>query len=222
MTTKSIDDLPFVLTLTILDDETLTGGKITKGSRVRYCVRDPKCNETHPNVVSVPTQRLPYSVAKEILSTAIKTGRQDKTILFEDRFISNSDHDGHDPIIYAVESLLCRKLGVEALLESEDLTFNASLSGLHQGTARYSLGKTEDLQMLNVRVHITKGGDRLPSTTTTYRVSDWTTVSGFKTAWETKDPTHVGVSFKDAITGVCVNGLCILSTYDIIKSEVGQ
>lgn len=214
---------PCVLALTLLDSATLVDRSVVRDSKVRICVRSREVNITHPDVVSVPTQRLPASLAKKILDRGKFVRTFGKTDLMASDFVSSRERDGSDPIIYAVESLLCRKHGVADQLENNELVFEAALAGHHDGTARYpNLGRTEDLRMINVRVHILEGQHLFPSRTSSYRFSSWASVHGFEKMWgKGKDVTHVGLTPEDAF-GVCVDGLCISSTYDILASEVSK
>jgi hypothetical protein len=56
-----------VLALTLVDGGSLSpAGKVTIDSRVLLAVRDPETNETHPGVVSVPTQRIPQGSFQQL------------------------------------------------------------------------------------------------------------------------------------------------------------
>lgn len=95
------------------------------------------------------------------------------------------------------------------------------MAGHHEGVAVYAnLGTDEQLKMLNVRVHITKGAELFPKSTESYGLSDWTFVEDFIEMWNGKDVTRIGIDPKDALQGVCVTGLCISSTYDILAAEM--
>ncbi len=76
--------------------------------------------------------------------------------------------------------------------------------------------------MINLRVDVTRGAHLFPDKTTSYDLSAWAPVSGFKQAWETKDATQVGVDPESAIKGVCVLGLCIRSTYDVLSDALNR
>jgi len=213
---------PFVLTLTILDGASLTEGKVTEKSRVRYCVRDGTVNQTHPDVVSVPTQRIPKSLAQDIIDNGRAAGASGETKLYNSEAVASGEGGGHNPTIFAVESLLSRKMGLGDLLETREVSFSASLAGVHEGIANYeNLGTQEGLRMVNLHVVINQGADLLPRETKSYRITDWMEVGKFVEMWEDgKNAKLTGMSAKDAI-GVCVQGLCILSTYDILKMLTG-
>ena len=211
---------PYVLTLTIIDAETMQQGQITKNSKMVWCIRNEVVNQTHPNVVSVPTQRIPASLAEAIISTGKQNGKYGNTTIIAQDSVSNVKLKGHDPIIFAVESLLSRKLGLSSELEKEGIEFEAALSGLHNGFAKYvDLEKEEGLQMVNIVVIVKKGVDKIPEKTTSFDVIKWSEVGDFLQMWECKkDISILGIG-GDKAFGICVDGLCILSTYDILKAK---
>jgi len=212
--------IPYVLTLTILNAEKTKINGNLNDKIVRFCVRNSDVNPTHPDVVSVPTQRIPQTLAEAIIASSTECGKSGKTMLREQSFVSNKDVDGHNAVIFAVESLFSRKMGVADILERNEIEFSAALAGTHIGTAKYvNLGKEECLHMLNIQVLITKGADKFPDKTTSYDISGWMPVQKFLPMWDDgKDVTLAGINSEKAM-GICVDGLCILSTYDILKSQ---
>jgi hypothetical protein len=60
-----------VLSLTVLDAATLDDGVLLPDSSVLIVARRPGTNPTHPNVISVPTQRVPESLHRDIVATAM-------------------------------------------------------------------------------------------------------------------------------------------------------
>lgn len=212
---------PYVLTLTIIDGKTMPDGCLSKETNVRFCVRNRDANQTHPDVVSVPTQRIPLSLADDIIAGVKQVGKQDDTTLMMQESISNVDNSGHHPLIFAVESLLCRKLGVASDLEKLEIEFNAALVGIHEGVARYvNLDEEEQLKMLNVLVVVTKGAFKFPQSSASYDITNWVSVENFLRMWDDgKDVTLAGIDFADAL-GICVDGLCILSTYDVLMAKI--
>jgi hypothetical protein len=221
--TRNIDvnSTPNVLALTVLDIS--AGGRIARDTKVRICVRNRDVHRTHPDIVSVPTQRVPTTVAEDLILAARPSQKFGDTLLFAERPISSEVESGQNSIIYAVESLFSRKLGISSALEREEISFTASLAGVQEGYALYSeLNIKEYLRMLNVLVRITKGSHILPDKTASYSGSRWVSISAYFEMWRSKDVTQVGVSAKDALRGVCVDGLCISSTYDILAASLGD
>jgi len=215
-----ISEPPYVLTLTIIDGKTLDAGRIVDDSNVRICVRDPDQNLTHPNVVSVPTLRIPATLAEQLINTSDVTGQRNNTDIYKHSFVSNQIENGHNPVIFAVESLLSRKLGLSDFLEQNKIHFTASIAGMHRGIAQYpNQQSSEELQMVNLLVIISKGASLFPKTTASYTFSGAMSVKNFKIMWaDGKDARLTGLPPEIAF-GVCVDGLCILSTYDILCSE---
>ncbi len=76
--------------------------------------------------------------------------------------------------------------------------------------------------MLNVEVHIAKGEKCFPKRTVSYDDVEWVSVREFYDMGQSapnpkdQDPTKLGFSGM----GVCVDGLCISSTADIICSHL--
>src|SRR5437588_8872041 len=101
-------DVPYVLALTLIEGT----GPITTDTRIRICVRSPAANRTHPDTVSVPTQRIPAVIAEEMLRAASAKHQTENTLLLASRSMSNELEDGHKSLIYAVEALFAAKLGV--------------------------------------------------------------------------------------------------------------
>ena len=53
--------------------------------------------------------------------------------------------------------------------------------------------------------------------TTSYDIINWIKVENFLRMWDDgKDVSLAGIGFEKAL-GICVDGLCILSTYDILS-----
>lgn len=217
---------PYVLALTIVCPQNTRASSGSAEEGVLFCVRNREVNLTHPDVVSVPTQRIPSSVGQKLDDTGTPNGVFGDTQLLSSAKISNSETDGHNAMIYAIEALLARKMGVANHLESNELMFTAELSGYHHGRARYPKGTganrdvddDEELKMLNLLIQIDKGAHLFPDSTISYGVQKWTTVSKFIKMWDSKDPTIVGLTPEQAI-GCCVDGLCITSTYDILSAK---
>jgi len=215
--------LPDVLTLTIIDSLSTIDDIITADSKVLYCVRSQRANLTHPDIVSVPTQRIPHEIASSLLDKADLTGMSDRTRMYQGPTLSSESENGHNPLIYCVESLLSRKLGLADYLERDEIKFRAQLSGTHDGVAEYpNLDTNEELCMINVIVRIDEGAEFFPDQTGSYNKSGWVKASDFMRMWDSgKDATLVGLSPLEALN-VCVDGLCILSTYDVLSAKLSK
>src|ERR1700732_1305023 len=109
---KMRNQVPDVIALTLLDASSFVEKKIASETKVWVCVRNQEVNRTHPDIVSVPTQRIPPALAEGLLTDNHSNGYFGDTELFVGSLISNEKLGGHTPTIYAVESLLSGKLGV--------------------------------------------------------------------------------------------------------------
>lgn len=217
MLIKAVQNPPFVLALTIVNGTRALKKGMSGDSQILVCVRNSDVNQTHPDVVSVPTQRIPAVLAEKILENSQSIGIEGDTILLEQEIISKNSANGHNELLYIIESLLCRKLGVSEYIERGQFSFEASLVGNLKGVANYpNLESTEQLQMLNVVVHLESGAELFPEHTTSYNLIKWVPVNGFLKMWhDGKDPTEIGLTAEQS-SGVCVDGLCISSSADIV------
>jgi hypothetical protein len=215
-----------VVALTLIDSSSLDAGAITPHTKLRIGVRRAERHITHPDIVSVPTQRVPSALADSLLRGWLDTLEIGQMATFGMRWVSNQTQNGHDPIIYAVESLLCTKLGVATALEAGKVVFEASPEICTLNFARYpNILDLEDspypaeelLRMTNIRVHITEGVDLFPEDTESYMHSRWVQVANFRKMMDGKDLRWVGLdSFK-----FCVDGLCVATTNEIVTVGLG-
>jgi len=211
---------------------TILRGAKSAGEQILTVVRNPGANLTHPDVVSVPTQRIPDALMASLLSRSevcdrVKRRRQDhlETLtVFRGRRADSDRDSGHDPVIYSVESLLARKLGMAEVLEKNGLRFQAWPGVLLEGVARYpsliadsgsesevqegSGGAQEAIKMLNIAVRITAGADLFPESTCSYNHIQWSDLAGFRRMITDRDPAAIGL---DALR-FCVGGLCVSSS----------
>ena len=215
---------PFVLALTIIKSDKPLSDGISANDEVLVCVRNGKINRTHPEVVSVPTQRIPSALAENILAAGTVEGENGDTTIYRGNAVSTQSANGHSEIIYIVESLLSGKLGLADAIEGDKLSFTARLAGNLVGTANYpELADTEHddhehLQMLNLLVRIEQGADLFEKCTLSYDHVKWAPIDKFLKMWKDgKDPTIIGFSGKLSF-GLCVDGLCISSSADILTA----
>src|SRR3954463_11005563 len=116
------------LSLTLVDATTMRDGVLLATSDVLIAARRPGANRTHPNVVSVPTQRIPASLHADLLSAASHEETTDRGVSFFDGGeVDSGFDDGHHPVVFAVESLLGRKLGLAEALENGEVEYRAAL-----------------------------------------------------------------------------------------------
>lgn len=209
-----------VLSLVVLDG-TGDDGSVTDDSQVLVTVRDPLNNRTHPGVVSVPTIRVPAALAVELRQGQYVSNQFGSTELFE-RVATNSwDTDGHSPIVFAVKTVLCQKLGVADALESGGLLFSAGVAGSSTGWSYYDDEPSpsgEFIQMTTLVVSITRGVGTFAPQTSSYSSMTWRKVGIFLRAVRTRDVSTLGY---DPVS-TCIHGLCIVSAYNVLSARLGR
>src|SRR5436305_9094016 len=110
MPPNAAESLASVLALTIIDGDTLQDGKIVEDTQLLLVVRNPEANLTHPNIISVPTQRIPNELLLGYLRSSSVEHQDDSsaTTIFDGEIFNSNVANGHNPLVYAVESLLSR------------------------------------------------------------------------------------------------------------------
>lgn len=215
---------PFVLALTIVKSKQAMCDGIDASDEVLICVRNEEFNETHPNVISVPTQRIPAVLAEKIIAAGAEEGNSGSTMLYRGQAACSLSANGHSEIIYAVESLLAGKLGLADAIERGDFSFTARLAGNQIGTANHpefhgtDRPDHEDLQMMNIMVRVDQGAELLAQSTVSYDHVKWVSIDKFRHMWANgKQPTDVGFSGEESF-GLCIHGLCISSSADVLAT----
>jgi hypothetical protein len=213
-----------VISLTIIDRATLEGRLTSNTTKILVVVRDPRTNASHPNVVSVPTQRIPLSLHLEILGTMPGIRELLNGCSYRIPLVDNGFINGHNPIIYAVESLLASKLGLAESLELGELSFRARLRVVKAGKSYHLSDPTSEqvhyILMANILVVVTDGASLFPRRTASYSQISWVEVSKFIHMVEQKNPEVLGIGL-NAIE-YCVHGLCISTTYDLLSEALGK
>jgi hypothetical protein len=214
----SLESPATVVALSMFD---LSGGvqaPIDRGTNMQIVVRDPKTNVKHPNVISVPTQRVPEALIRAMIDM-VEVEAEDLRTTYYRWSEADSSVRGHHPVTFAVESVLSRKLEVASALELSRITYRASLRAVSVGKSHYpnlpSVEMEEHVLMANIMVLITNGAELFPSRTTSYSHVLWIDVKDFLTTVRTRNPFEIGL---DPIE-YCIHGLCISTTYDVITKE---
>lgn len=210
-----------VLSVSIFDrfisDEHLN----SEDAKIQVVVRDPKTNETHPDVISMPTHRIPAALFRAILESAERDEEVGSTTFYKDGEAENGTGSTHHPIVYAVETILSRKLGVASELESGALRFRAALRAVTIGKSVYpdseSNSRTEHIAMANIRVIITRGAELFPAESASYSHILWVPVNRFLETVRKKNPLVLDL---DPVE-YCIHGLCISTAYDMLARRLG-
>jgi hypothetical protein len=212
-------DASEVLSLVVLAGAA-EAGSVTEDSQVLMTVRDPLNNRTHPGVVSVPTIRLPVALAVELRKGRHARSQFGATELFDCVAMNSWDADGHSPIVFAVRTLLCQKLGVADALESGGLLFSAGVAASSAGWSYYDdqpLPSGEFIRMTTLMVFITRGVGMFTTQTASYSSVAWCKVGKFLRAARVRDVSMLGY---DPV-GICIHGLCIVSAHDVLAAKLG-
>lgn len=215
-----------ILSLTVLDARSLDGGVLRPDSRVLIVARRPETNPTHPNVVSVPTQRIPETVHGALIESATHLAEEPGLDVSHYRggAVDNLATNGHHPIVFSVEALLARKLDLANDLEHERCRFRAGLRARVGGVAVYdNLGERsvyEQVSMLNVVVELEQRGAELPVATSSYSLVAWASVESFLAGVENKDPAQISPQL-DPIE-LCVHGVCLQAAQASLRDLLGH
>lgn len=234
-----------IVALTILDAETLgPESRILGSTRILVAARRPDTNPTHPNVVSVPTQRVPATLMRELCGRGRPVGKDHglrskaaslrgperllRARILKVPFMDSGLAGGHAPAVYAVESLLCGKLGLAEAIENKSVRFSAAPRLHVVGTVLYERTspdipgrpvtldgqeyRRELCEFCNIQVRLL-GARSVPESTASYRQIRWTTVEEFRGLVKTRDTELMLALFGDHSVHYCVHGLCLTTSY---------
>jgi hypothetical protein len=185
-----------VLALTIVDCQ---DGSASHG-KVLVAVRDAATNVTHPNVVSVPTQRMPELLARSLAPS--------------DDWCDSDRQSGHCPLVFAAEALLARKLALGDALESGQVGFEVRVGTTLTGSAEYGRGITEPIEMTNLVLRVVRGVECFPRRTSSYSDVQWSDPGTLVAAFRSKNAL-LAVPAGDPLE-LCIHGLCVSSTVELI------
>ncbi len=124
------------------------------------------------------------------------------------------------PLIYAVDSLMTRKLGLADALEQRLLRYQARVAVLMRGISDVSDQEenavvTRPVDMINVAVQIECGDDLFPRESASYSRIRWVDVPTFLDVALTRDVTMLAEDLN--IFEFCVRGLCVRTTCEVLK-----
>jgi len=108
----------YAVALAILGDKMIRGE-----TAIIIGIRTPEANAQHPNVVSVPTERIPKVLFDDIAARASLVSP----------YSAEDARPGSDSVTYAVKSVLSHKLGLGDMLEIGALTFSAAPRSVLRG-----------------------------------------------------------------------------------------
>ena len=187
------------IALAVLSDQV-----IKPDTRILICTRFPNTNPAHPNVVSVPTQRIPGPIYDAIAKNASLAAP----------YISG--RPGSDPVTYAVQSVFSHKLCMGGQAELGHFDFIAAPRSTLTNIAPILGGADEQIEwsMVQVAVHITTDRLRIPEGTSSYFNIMWLSVSEFI---DKSDNDGFMVGDKRSYT---IGGLCVSNTAHWLKESL--
>jgi hypothetical protein len=199
---KPLDQYSPVLALTLLRPRPDGRYQILVG------VRSPESNRTHPNVASVPTQRIKSSaIARSWIQPLRRSGGAS--------LVRRNDLRGE------VSYLLARKLGLADPLEYGHVRFDALKLSAAQGRSvigETPTGKplTERLTMFNCSVLLRDGADRIPRKTASYDPLVWAEVDDFVAMATSRDAGRLNAGLENSFA--CAYGLCLQTSLAMLAS----
>ncbi len=213
------------LALAIIDSTGRPPSETRPDSPVLLGIRCPEANATHPNVVSVPTQRLPGAFLLEMVAACTLLRASETAWFFSFPEVANTRENGHHPVIFLIESLLSRKLGVARALERGGIEFTAGFFSLTTGIAHYGdegpYGTAERMVMGNLWVAVTRGFDQFPERTESFSRVFAAGLAVLDHAKATGDITGLaGGQLDPAVHSI--GGVCIASTINALRYRLGE
>jgi len=201
------DDTAALAVALLIHDGAVPPGALTLDGRILVVVRDPATNASHPNVVSVPTCRVPPQYVAALWPENGAVPDDAGEIVWRPR--ESESHRRRDPVVHEVVSLLSQKLGLGDALERGDVRFDAGAVAARTGLEADGSGA---LTMITVLVALTRGAERIPRRTASYSDIRWVPARRLAAAIDRRDPSVLGLSSID----FCIHGLCIASAYDLL------
>lgn len=213
-------ELSSVVALTIIRGDSLHTAARTKAAELLLAVRHPDSNATHPNVVSVPTLRVPPVLMRSLVESLDPVATRPGSVAFYQFPEIRSDRDnGHHPIVFIAEALLAGKLGMAEPLEQGRLVFTSRLFSVTVGTAHYTTenpyGSSEPIAMGNILVSVLEGFDLFPEANASYSAIFPASLAALERAKATGDLSALPVRLDPAVHRI--GGLCIESTVNVIR-----
>lgn len=225
-----------VMALTILDGNTLgPQNDVTENTRILTGVRTIH-QKTHVGVVSTPTGRLwNMSEYREIIGTARYLGTN--FVRTEGGVFPFSDfrqemqppirigEDSVDPLGFAVDRLLCSKLGCADLIAQGTLSYTSRVAAVMTGTVLHPVDPNkhdgevyrEYNHMLNVIVVVDQGADLFPKETAAYKPLLWGTVGDFNAGVTLRSSSKINPQYDEG--NYCVRGMCVNSSFYALQNR---
>ena len=172
------------------------------GQGVLVGIRNEAVNVNHPNVVSVPTMRLPVDLARAVVEQ-----------VEHQQFTGSIRRPGvaHDPMGFALWSLLAAKLGVADAIEADLFDVKPVAGCVMQGESLIDyvngVDVTERLTMINLLCVVDRGHEHVPTRNSVFSHMQWLDYDVLVDAATSKDLAVLDEPFTSP--EVCIHGLCI-------------
>ena len=192
----------------------------SKAADLLLAIRHPDSNRTHPNVVSVPTLRIPPVLMRDLCDSFETVETWPDGVAFYRFPEVRSDRDnGHHPVIFIAEALLSGKLGMAEHMEQGRLVFSSYLFSVTVGTAHYATdnpyGESERIAMGNIWLSVLEGFDLFPRQNASYSLIFPASLAALEHAKASGDLSGLSVPLDPAIHRI--GGLCIDSTLNAVR-----
>lgn len=169
-------------------------------------VRDPATNKFHPDVVSVPTRRIPVEVAAALVASEANESRSPLRAPALDRYVAREVFEAK--LGFGDSHEMASLLDVHL----HRIDFGDSLIGVDEDGSEV----TERLGMFGIEVRVQKDIP-VPAATESYSHLMWIPLDQFLLLAVTRDATMLPLGLKAA--EVCVHGLCMRSATEIVRSR---
>lgn len=208
-----------VISLTILKE---TDGQV----QVLAGPRNPATNQTHPNVISVPTQRIAPLLAMGAAMDCEVESQTRKEQVFERRWRVFNDADEMDADIvgHIVASAIARKVGFEQLLVRHTNEVRISLESFTLGQSFVDYDVASQMQTIEA-IGMLNAAVRVPSDTgqprpVSYSSLKWFGIEEFQRGYREKDTLGMFPEFGLDALEMCVHGVCMATTSAVLQRGI--
>jgi len=180
--------------------------------------RNPKVNRTHPNVISVPTMRLPaeYAAAAMLKSKVARQTAKEQVFEREWKTYPNEKELETHVLSNIVSGVMAAKIGLadvtvlripELRMSLESFTLGFSLVDFD---AKKNAETIEAIGMLNAAV-VVPSDIEAPKSATFSRLK-WFDIEDFQTGYQNRDATILFPEDPIDAIEMCVHGVCLATT----------
>jgi hypothetical protein len=213
-----------VLAITVVDSSRDSFNGVTDDTQILLGVRSSTSNRTHKNIASVPTKRIPESIAWEIVKGAeldILHNTFEAVLQYPSSESCDSKHE--NTLIDQVHYIFGTKLGLWDRIERDEIHYTAKPVILKSGPSPVLSDDDENerLLMVNVLVELKKGVGYIPQHTASYSRIAWVNAKEFLKAMdEMRDDGKAKISFPggEEVEYEC-GGLCVCTSRLLLQHD---